>query len=146
MMPSKTATSSADKHRAEVRAQVTCHAAQEQQQERASRRELEAPRWQKALTENMTQDTAEKQCDKINSAQQEAPVMQLRASDEEGRFHPQHVGQLGQGGLLIVCCHVCHEGQVLHQATALTLRSVSWAQHTPLAWLQSARPTHLHWA
>jgi len=71
--------------------------------------------------------------------------MQLRASDEEGRFHPQHVGQLGHGSLLIVCCDVCHEGQVLDQATALTLRSVSWAQHAPLAWLQSSRPTHLHW-
>ena len=36
-----------------------------------------------------------------------------------------------------------HEGEILDQATALPLWGVSWAQHTPLAWLQSTRPAHL---
>ena len=70
--------------------------------------------------------------------------MQLRAGDEEGGLHPQHEGQLGQWGLLIVRGHVCHQRQVLDQPTALTLRRVSWTQHAPLTWLKSSRPTHLH--
>ena len=41
VMPSKIATCNADKHRAEVGAQGTCHAAQEQQKGWASRQELE---------------------------------------------------------------------------------------------------------
>ena len=70
--------------------------------------------------------------------------MQLRASDEEGGLHPKHEGQLGQGGLLIVCGHMRHQRQILDQPTALPLRRVSRAQHAPLTRLQSSRPTHLH--
>ena len=75
---------------------------------------------------------------------QGVPVMQLRAGDEEGGLHPQHEGQLGQGGLLIVRGHVRHQRQVLDQPTALALRRVSWTQHAPLTRLKSPRPTHLH--
>lgn len=70
--------------------------------------------------------------------------MQLRGGDEEGGLSPQQEGQAGQGALLIICGHMGHQGQVLHQATALPLWGVCWAQHAPLAGLQSPRTTHLH--
>lgn len=71
------------------------------------------------------------------------PGAVLKARDEGGRLRAQEVGQARKGGLLLICRHMRHQRQVLHQAAALPLWRVCRAQHAPLAWLQCARPTHL---
>ena len=72
------------------------------------------------------------------------PLLEIMAGLQAGRVGTQQVCQADEGSFILVCRHVSHQRQVLHQATALALWCVCWAQHAPLTGLQGAGPAYLH--
>uniref|UniRef100_A0A2P2MN71 DNA-directed RNA polymerase subunit beta n=1 Tax=Rhizophora mucronata TaxID=61149 RepID=A0A2P2MN71_RHIMU len=57
-------------------------------------------------------------------------------------FNTQTITQSNQGVFFFISGNMSHQGQVLHQSTRFTLRSITRTKHSPLARLQCSRSTY----
>lgn len=55
----------------------------------------------------------------IEKDQEDTGIRELLSAEQVDVLHAQVEGQFDDGPVLHVCGDVCHQGQVLHQATSL---------------------------